>query len=336
MSFREARDGASPISTAGAAVDDRAFVRCAHGVTLDLTGGPLVMGIVNATPDSFSDRPGAKSLEDRVALARRLVDEGADLIDVGGESGVTDRPPVDPAVEIARVVPLIERIAELGVPISVDTYKPDVARAAITAGAHLINDVSGLADERLADIAATAGAGLVLMHTRAAPKRKLFPGYDDGVVADVLEFLAERIALSVRRGVDITRLIVDPGPDFAKTPAESVAVLRAIGRLRAELGRPVLLAVSRKDFVGAVTGRAPRDRLGGSLAALAAGVSAGAAIVRVHDVAETRDFLAVRAVLSGDTAVDGRLRLAPGLLRTADTSDLAATESLRAVGRGRR
>jgi dihydropteroate synthase len=274
------------------------------------------MGIVNATPDSFSDGGGWRTLEDRVELAASMLSAGADMIDIGGESGVTNRPPVEPEEEIERVVPLIERVTrELGVLVSVDTYKPSVARAAIAAGASMVNDVSGLRDPGLADVCAETGAALVLMHTRAEPKKKVLDlSYDDGVADDVLEFLTERIELARARGVAFEQIIVDPGPDFAKTPAQTVEALRSLYRLH-DLERPVLLAVSRKDFVGAITLRTPRQRLAGTLAALGHGVDAGAHILRVHDVAQAADFLAVRDVLEGRLELDPELRLPEGLRR---------------------
>ncbi|MBV9916706.1 MAG: dihydropteroate synthase, partial [Solirubrobacterales bacterium] len=273
----------------------------ARGRALALGGRPWLMGVVNATPDSFSDQGLGERLEDRVALAAKLRSDGADIIDVGGESGVTNRPPVEPREEIERVVPLIERLArELGALVSVDTYKPQVARAAIAAGAAIVNDVSGLRDPELADVCAKTGAALVVMHTRVAPKQKLFDARLNGrAAADVEEFLRDRIALAIERGVSREQLLLDPGPDFGKTPAQTVEVLRALPRLHA-LGRPLLLAVSRKDFIGAITGRPPRERLAGTLAALAQGVQAGAHVMRVHDVAATREFLAVHAVLAGE------------------------------------
>jgi dihydropteroate synthase len=210
-------------------------------------------------------------------------------------------------------VPLVERLAADGVVVSVDTWKADVARAALAAGAAMINDVSGLRDPALADECAAAGAALVVMHTRAAPKVKEFPDYED-VVADVVGFVRERVELARSRGVGEDQIVVDPGPDFAKTPAETVTVLRSLGSLAA-LGHPVLLAVSRKDFVGALVGRPPRERLAGTLAAVGAGVDAGASIVRVHDVAATVDFLAVRAALTGERSVSEDLRLAEHLRR---------------------
>jgi dihydropteroate synthase len=258
---------------------------------------PLLMGIVNATPDSFSDGGDLPTLEARVAHAAALLEAGADLLDVGGESASGFRPAVDAAEEIERVVPLIER---LDAPVSIDTYKPEVAEAAIAAGAVLVNDVSGLRDPALADVCARTGAGLVITHTRVEPKGTLLdPARYEDVVDDVLRFLRERTQVAVAHGVAAEQIVLDPGPDFAKTPAQTVAVLRATAELRA-LGRPLLWAVSNKDFVGAITGRGPRERLAGTLAAVAAGVDAGAGILRVHDVAAAADFLRVRAVFAGE------------------------------------
>lgn len=284
--------------------------------TLELGGRPWLMGIVNATPDSFSDGGVHRTLGERVELARSLVDAGAEMIDIGGESGVTNQPPVASEEEIERVVPLIERVtSELGALVSVDTYKPAVARAAIAAGAAIVNDVSGLRDPALADVCAQTGAGLVLMHTRAAPKEKLLdPDLDGRVVADVELFLGERIALAMSRGVAFEQLMLDPGPDFGKTPAQTVEVLRALPGLHA-LQRPVLLAVSRKDFVGAITLRPPGARLAGTLAAVGHGVQAGAHVLRVHDVTDVADYLAVRAALTGEAEVDSGLSLVIDLRR---------------------
>ncbi|HEY7076876.1 MAG TPA: dihydropteroate synthase [Solirubrobacteraceae bacterium] len=275
----------------------------AGGRELRLGGRPLLMGIVNTSPDSFSDAGEAADLAAQLAHARALLAAGADLLDVGGESARGDRPAVSAEAEIARVVPLVERLAAGGALVSVDTYKPAVAAAAVAAGAVLINDVSGLRDPALAEVCARTGAGLVLVHTRVEPKGTLLdPGAYTDVVADVVGFLAERIALARARGVAFESLLLDPGPDFAKTPAQTVAVLRRLESVRA-LGRPLLLAVSRKDFVGAITGRAPRERGAGTLAALGYGVDAGADVLRVHDVAAAADFLAVRAVLRGERAL---------------------------------
>ena len=273
----------------------------AGGRRYELGRRPWLMGIVNASPDSFSDGGVHATLEARVELAAELLGAGADVIDVGGESGRTNLPPVAADEEIARVVPLIERVVgELGALVSVDTYKPTVAAAAIGAGAVIVNDVSGLRDPDLAAVCADGGAALVVMHTRAAPKQRLQdPGLYTNVLEDVLAFLAERIAVARARGVREEALIVDPGPDFAKTPAQTIELLRGVSRLH-ELGRPLLMALSRKDFIGALTGRAPRERGAGTLAALAHGLDAGAQIFRVHDVAAAADFIAVRSALRGE------------------------------------
>jgi dihydropteroate synthase len=179
----------------------------------------------------------------------------------------------------------------------------------------MINDVSGLADPELARRCGEAGAALVIMHTRARPKHKEFPHADDAAaVADVVSFLSERIALAESLGVPRSRIVVDPGPDFGKTPSQTVAVLSHLSQLTV-FGCPVLLAVSRKDFIGALTGARPADRLPGTLAAVAAGVAQGAGILRVHDVAAVRDYLRVSAALAGSARVSDKLRLAPELYR---------------------
>ena len=272
------------------------------------------MGIVNASPDSFSEAGERRTLEQQVELAAQLLECGADMIDIGGESAVTNRPAVSVEDEIERVAALIERVSGgLGALVSVDTYKPEVAEVAIAAGAAIVNDVSGLRDPRLADVCAQTGAGLVLMHTRAAPKQKLLdPALDGLVVADIEAFLAGRMTAALERGMAAEQLLLDPGPDFGKTPAQTIEALHGLERLHA-LGRPLLLAVSRKDFIGALTHRPPRGRLGGTLAAIGYGLDAGAHVLRVHDVAATADFVAVRAALRAEIEVEGTLRLSDEL-----------------------
>ena len=275
---------------------------------------PRLMGILNATPDSFSDPQGAKPLDELLDRAHRLAADGATWIDVGGESGRTDRPAVSVDEESARVAPLIERLAADGLTVSVDTWREPVARAALDAGARMVNDVSGLADAGIADACAEAGAGLVITHTRVPPKVKGFPHYVD-VVADVRDFLTERAAVALERGVDEGALVLDPGIDLGKSPSESIELLRRLPELR-ELGRPLLIAVSRKDFVGALTGRPPAAREAGTLAALGAAADGGAAILRVHDVAAARDYLLVHAALR-EGAVAADLHLPAELRREA-------------------
>jgi dihydropteroate synthase len=290
-----------------------------RGRTLTLVE-PALMGIVNATPDSFSDAQRPKPLDELVARAEQLSAEGAELIDVGGESGRTDRPAVPAAEELARVVPLVERLAGAGLTVSVDTWRSPVARAALAAGAAMVNDVSGLSDPEIADACAEFGAALVVTHTRTPPKRRAYPGYDD-VVDDVIGLLAERAAEARLRGVADAQLVLDPGVDLAKTPAESVAVLRRLREVRA-LGRPLLLALSRKDFIGAITERPPADRLAGTLAAVGELAEPGS-ILRVHEVAATRDYLAVRGALRGERDVPPEMRLAEALRREPEALDPA-------------
>ncbi len=281
------------------------------------------MGVVNASPDSFSDGGRYRTLADRIGLAAELLEAGADIIDVGGESASTNRSPVDPAEEIERVVPLIERlVGDCGAVVSIDTYKPVVAQAAVAVGAAIVNDVSGLRDPALAEVCAESGAALVVMHTSAAPKQRLQDAdlYGD-IVEEVLRFLSERIVLALQAGLDHEQLIVDPGPDFAKTPTQTIELLADVSRLH-ELGCPVLMAISRKDFIGALTGRAPRERLPGTLAALAHGVDQGAHIFRVHDVAAAADFLTVRAALAGESKPSRDLALAEELRYDRPVADV--------------
>ena len=270
-------------------------------LTLELGSRPLLMGIVNASPDSFSDGGRHVGLESQLQLASELLAAGADILDIGGESASTGRQPVSVQEEIDRVVPLVQRVAgELRALVSVDTYKPDVARAALAAGARIVNDVSGLRDPELADVCAQTGAALVLMHTRAAPRERVQdPDLYGDITGEVLSFLRARMDLAVERGVSREQLIVDPGPDFAKTPAQTIRMLTELALLH-ELERPILMAISRKDFIGALTARGPRERAAGTLAALAYGVDQGAHIFRVHDVAAAADFLTVRAALRGE------------------------------------
>jgi dihydropteroate synthase len=291
---------------------------------LELGERPWLMGIVNASPDSFSDGGRHATREAQLALASELLAAGSDILDIGGESAGTGYPPVDPDEEIERVVPLVERVAgELGALVSVDTYKPAVARAAIAAGARIVNDVSGLRDPALAEVCAQTGAGLVVMHTRAAPRQRMQdPDLYRDVTGEVLGFLRDRVVLAVEVGVTPEQLILDPGPDFAKTPAQTVTLLSEVARLH-ELGRPLLMAISRKDFIGALTGRPPRERLPGTLAALAHGVDAGAHIFRVHDVAAAADFLVVRRALSGELQPDRDLALPEELRHDRLAPDLS-------------
>jgi dihydropteroate synthase len=260
------------------------------------------MGIINIGDDSVADSRSLRTLDAQLDFARHQREDGADILDIGVQSGRTDTPIISEDEEIDRLIPLVAALASEGAIVSVDAWRPNVVEAAIDAGASVINDVSGLESVGLADIAARSGAALVVMHTRAAPKEEHFPGYDDPM-ADVIEFLEDRIALATSHGVDSRQLIVDPGLDFAKTPEESIVVLRRLVELR-RLNRPILLAVSRKYFIGMLNGKAPEKRLAGTLAAVDFGVQAGARIVRVHDVAEVAEFLRLRSQLHSDASPD--------------------------------
>lgn len=271
---------------------------------------PLVMGILNANADSFSD-PGARTVDAVVERALGLVAAGAGALDVGAQSAITRRPPVDPGDEAAAVAPVVRAVVERcpGVLVSVDTFKAAVVEAALDAGAHLVNDVSGLREAAVARLCAGAGAGLVVMHTAAPPLTRLQdPGLYGDVATEVAAFLAERIAGAVEAGVDAGSIVVDPGVDFTKTPAQTVDLLRDLGPVVA-LGRPVLLALSRKDFVGALTGRPPAERDAGSLGAVAALRHVPDQILRVHDVAATVDMLRVLDVLTGEEPAPAGLAL---------------------------
>jgi dihydropteroate synthase len=276
-------------------------------------GRPALMGIVNTSPESFSDGGALPDPRAQVAHALRLAREGATLIDVGGESGATDCPPVSPAEEIARVVPVVERLARAGLAVSIDTWKAPVAYAALSAGAVMVNDPSGLTDPDLARVCADYHAGLVVTHAGAPPKVNAFPHYTD-VVADVVAFVEARVRAAERAGVARERVVVDPGLDLGKTPAQSIELVHRLGELHS-LELPILVAASRKDFVGALTRRPPSTRLGGTLAAVGEAVEAGANLLRVHDVAAVSDFLAVGAAIRGEAAVDPGLHLEEDLRR---------------------
>lgn len=289
--------------------------------TLDLRR-PALMGVVNANPDSFSD-PGHRPLEAIVDQVRAMAAEGATVIDVGGQSGITNVPEVDPSEEIDRVVPVVEAIvAELpDLVISVDTYKPPVVEAVLAAGAHIVNDVSGLRAPELAPLVARHRAALVVMHTAAPPKTRLQESDLYGnVVEEVQRFLAEKVGEAVAAGVAQASILVDPGPDFTKTPAQTVEVLRHLDQLNPERF-PALLAISRKDFIGALTRTRPKERLAGTLAAVAAVGSGTGVVLRVHDVGEVRRFLTVLDVLGSTDPVDPDLRLADELRWAAGRPD---------------
>ena len=251
---------------------------------------PLIMGIVNATPDSFSG--GSDNFEAAFAHARKLLDEGADLIDIGGESTRPGAEEVTEADELNRVLPLVERLADCGKPISVDTRKPEVMRRAIAAGAAMINDVDALRAPGAMEIVAASDAAICLMHMQGDPRTmQLAPQYDD-VVGVVASYLKARCDACRGAGIDAGRILVDPGFGFGKTVEHNLALLAGIDRIAA-LGYPLLAGLSRKGMLGRLTGRAVGDRVHASVAAALAAISRGATIVRVHDVAATVDAIKV-------------------------------------------
>lgn len=260
--------------------------------------GPFLMGVLNVTPDSFSD--GGRYLDPEASLARAgtLLAEGADLVDVGGESTRPGAAPVPAQEEIRRVVPVIERLRARfpGAPISIDTTKPEVARAALRAGADLVNDVQALGVPGMAELVAGSGAAAVLVHMRGTPADMRSRARYGDVVAEVAAELREAMRRALAAGVPEDRILLDPGIGFAKTAEQSLAVLAGLARLR-ELGRPLLVGPSRKSFIGDLTGAPAADRLPGTLAAVAACVLAGAEFLRVHDVAAARQAARVASAI---------------------------------------
>lgn len=255
---------------------------------------PRVMGIVNVTPDSFSDGGEHAGADAAVAHGLKLAGQGADVLDVGGESTRPGGDAVPLDEELRRVIPVIERLAkETSLPVSIDTSKPEVMRAAVAAGAGMINDVYALRRDGALDAAAALGVPVVLMHMLGEPRSmQNAPEYDD-VVADVHRFLAERIFAAEMAGIEKKRMVVDPGFGFGKTGAHNLALLAQLQRFT-ELGVPVLAGFSRKKTIGDLTGRAdPHDRIHGSVAAALIAAQRGAMLLRVHDVAATVDALKV-------------------------------------------
>jgi dihydropteroate synthase len=270
------------------------------------------MGIVNVTPDSFSD--GGLFLEPERAIehGRRLLDEGADLLDVGGESTRPGARGVSAAEELARVGPVVEELGSAGASISIDTSKVEVAKAALDAGARIVNDVTALRSEpELAALCADRDCGLVLMHMQGTPRTmQSDPAYGD-VVDDVKAFLAERIEFATAEGVAPDRIWIDPGIGFGKTVEHNLELLRRLGEL-GELGRPIVVGTSRKSFLGRLTGREVEERVGATIASNVLAMLEGASVFRVHDVAAHRQALDVAEAILGRRAWQRGEPLAPG------------------------
>lgn len=284
--------------------DDSGVLRC-RGIDLPIGGRTLVMGIVNVTADSFSGDGLGTDVAAAVAQAERMVAAGADLLDVGGESTRPGADEVPQAEELRRVVPAVEQIVRtVAVPISVDTSKPAVARAALEAGAHVVNDVTGLqGDPGMAAIAAQFQAPVVAMHMRGRPRTmQVNPTYDD-LIGEIAAYLARSVEIALRAGLPRSQVVVDPGIGFGKTLQHNVEIIRRLRELRA-LGQTVLVGTSRKAFIGQILGGAPpSERVEGTGATVALAIANGADVVRVHDVAEM-----VRVARVADAIARGYVR----------------------------
>ena len=253
---------------------------------------PLLMGIVNVTPDSFSDGNQYIQTDAAIAHAQQLVAEGADILDIGGESTRPGAEPVSVQEELRRLLPVIEALRELNIPLSVDTFKPEVMRAVLDAGADIINDIAGFRDPASVAAVADSSCGLCVMHMQGEPKTmQKQPHYDD-LYAEVRQFLLQRVQALRGAGVVPERIMLDPGLCFGKTVAHNYSLLRDLAAIQIE-SYPWLIGLSRKSMIGHVVNRPPQQRLAGSLAGMLAAVARGAAVVRVHDVAESADALRV-------------------------------------------
>lgn len=270
----------------------RQYLQCGR-FGYDLAQRPLVMGILNVTPDSFSDGGRYQALEFAVERAEQMIKNGVDIIDIGGESTRPGSPSVPVDEELRRVLPAIFALRELGYPLSIDTCKPEVMREAVLAGADMINDINGFRAPGAIDAVKDADCALCVMHMQGTPQdMQAQPRYDD-VATDVIGFLRTRVDALAAAGVARDRVTIDPGFGFGKTVEHNYVLLKSMKRMERELGLPVLAGLSRKSMIGAVTGRSVEGRLAGSLAGALAAVAQGARIVRVHDVAETVDALKV-------------------------------------------
>jgi dihydropteroate synthase len=265
--------------------------------TIDLDARVQVMGVLNVTPDSFSDGGAFDNRDRAVARALEIEAEGADILDIGGESTRPGAQPVPLGQELERVLPVIESLRGLGVPLSVDTYKPEVMRAALAAGASMINDINALQAGGAMQAVCDSACAVCLMHKLGDPQTmQQDPHYDD-VVGEVREFLARRLAACEAAGIARERIVVDPGFGFGKKSAHNLALLRNLGAL-VELGVPVLAGLSRKSTLGKITNHPVAERTTASVTAALLAVQQGVAIVRVHDVAETRDALLILGVIA--------------------------------------
>lgn len=264
-----------------------------YRLSVAATSRPLVMGILNVTPDSFSDAGKYHALDTAISHAEEMIAAGVDIIDIGGESTRPGSQPVSLQDELDRVMPLVYALRDCGKPLSIDTYKPEVMRETVAAGADMINDINGFRAPCALAALAESDCALCIMHMQKDPlSMQLKPEYQD-VVADVSTFLHERIAAIAQMNIARDRLCIDPGFGFGKSLAHNIALLKNIGQLQTSLDLPLLAGLSRKSMIGALLDKPVEQRLAGSLAAALAAVANGARIVRVHDVAETVDALTV-------------------------------------------
>lgn len=270
------------------------YLQCGrYQLDLESSSRPLVMGILNVTPDSFSDGGKFQSLDAAISGAEEMIAAGVDIIDIGGESTRPGATILSVREELDRVMPLVYALRDCGKPLSIDTSKPVVMRETLAAGADMINDINGFQADGALDVVAQADCALCVMHMQNTPQNmQLQPGYQD-VVVEVTAFLQARVMKMKNAGVDEARLCVDPGFGFGKTLAHNIALLKNIDRMQAELNLPLLAGVSRKSMIGSVIDKPIEQRLAGSLAGALAAVLHGAKIVRVHDVAETVDALKI-------------------------------------------
>ena len=259
---------------------------------------PLIMGVVNVTPDSFSDGGRFFGTQQALEHARVLIEEGADILDIGGESSRPAAEPVGLDEELRRVMPVLEQLAQMPVPVSVDTCKPEVMRRAIAAGAAMVNDINALREPGALEEVAQSQAAVCLMHMQGEPRSmQRDPQYED-VVAEVTAFLAQRVEAAQQAGIARERIVIDPGFGFGKNTGHNLELLQGLSTI-AGLGQPVLVGLSRKSLFGKITGKPVADRVSASVAAALLAVERGAALVRVHDVAATRDALLVLNAIEG-------------------------------------
>ncbi|NVN98396.1 MAG: dihydropteroate synthase [Geobacteraceae bacterium] len=269
------------------------------GRSFDLSVAPLVMGVLNLTPDSFSDGSSYNSVDIAVAAAMKMVEDGADIIDVGGESTRPGADTVSAREELARVLPVIEALAtKVSVPISIDTWKSEVAAVALNAGVEIVNDISAMTfDAKMLQVVAEFEAAVILMHSRGKPSdMQKYTAYSD-IVSEVRQFLGDRIEAAVTAGIDKDKIVVDPGIGFGKSVSGNLEIIRRLGEFKS-LGRPVLVGTSRKSFIGAMLNRDVSGRVFGTAATVAVSMMNGASIFRVHDVRAMRDTVdMVRAIM---------------------------------------